>query len=188
MTEYDLVILGAGTSGLPTSRLAAGKDKKVLLIGDRPIGGKCINYGCTPTKALVYATKLFRETQKAKHYGVKTGEISISFKDAMDYTRNLVHNALEQNEARLAKFENIQFIENTGKFVNESDIEVGGESYDSKAILIATGAKNFIPPIIGLQNISYLTNKNIWKLENLPQSLGFGRSSLTNQNDWTHLT
>ena len=173
MTEYDLIILGAGTSGLPTSRLAAGKGKKVLLVGDRPIGGKCINYGCTPTKALVYATKLFREAQKAKNYGVKMGEISISFKDAMDYTRNLVHNAVEQNEKRLAKFENILFIENRGKFVNESDIEISGETYDSKAILIATGAKNFIPSIKGLEGITYLTSKNIWKLEVLPQSIGF---------------
>ena len=173
MVEYDLIILGAGTSGLPTSRLAAGKGKKVLLIGDRPIGGKCINYGCTPTKALVYATKLFREAQKAKNYGVKTGEVSISFNKAMAYTKNLVKNAVKQNEERLAKFENIQFIENRGKFVNESDVEIRGETYDSKAILIATGARDFIPPIKGLDNITYLTNKNIWKLENLPQSIGF---------------
>jgi len=157
LVEYDLIILGAGTSGLPTSRLAAGKGKKVLLVGDRPIGGKCINYGCTPTKALVYATRLFREAQKAKNYGVKTGEVSISFIEAMAYTRNLVKNAVKQNEERLAKFENIQFIENRGKFVNESDVEISGETYDSKAILIATGARN----------------KNIWKLENLPQSIGF---------------
>ena len=65
MVEYDLLILGAGTSGLPTARVAASAGKKVLLIGEKPIGGKCINYGCTPTKALVYATKLYKEAVKA---------------------------------------------------------------------------------------------------------------------------
>ena len=96
MAEYDLLILGAGTSGLPTSRVAASKGKKVLLIGEKPIGGKCVNYGCTPTKFLVYTTKLYKEALKAKDFGIKTGSVELNFANAMDLTRNMVQESLNQ--------------------------------------------------------------------------------------------
>ncbi len=173
MNEFDLIIIGAGTSGLPTSRVAANNGKKVLLLGEGPIGGKCVNWGCTPTKALVYCTHLYKETLKASKFGVKTGKVELSFSEAMDYTRKLVKNSLEQNEKRLASFEKIEYIPKNAKFINDSEIEVDGETFSAPALLIATGARNFIPPINGLENVQYLTNKNMWSLKELPKSIGF---------------
>lgn len=171
ITEHDLIIIGAGTSGLPTSRLAASMGKKVLMLGEGPIGGKCVNWGCTPTKALVYSTKLYKEALKANKFAVKTGKVKLSFSNAMQYTRDLVSDSLKQNEQRLASFENIEYIPKNAKFINEAELEVEGETFSAPHLLIATGARNFIPPIDGLEKIPFLTNKNVWTLEKLPESI-----------------
>ncbi|MHA1468671.1 MAG: FAD-dependent oxidoreductase, partial [Promethearchaeota archaeon] len=165
MAEYDLLILGAGTSGLPTSRVAASKGKKVLLIGEKPIGGKCVNYGCTPTKFLVYTTKLYKEALKAKEFGIKTGSVELNFANAMDLTRNMVQESLNQNEHRLANINNIEFIPKVGKFVNDTDVQIEGETFSAKCNLIATGARNFVPPIKGVDEIEFLTPKSVWALD-----------------------
>jgi len=173
MAEYDLLILGAGTSGLPTSRVAASQGKKVLLIGKKPIGGKCVNYGCTPTKFLVYVTKLYKEALKAKDFGIKTGSVEINFTNAMDLTRNLVQESLNQNEERLANIDNIEFIPKLGKFVNDTDVQIERETFSAKCNLIATGARNFTPPIKGIDEVEFLTPKSVWGLKTLPKSIGF---------------
>ena len=173
MVEYDLLILGAGTSGLPTSRVAASKGKNVLLIGEKPIGGKCVNYGCTPTKFLVYTTKLYKEALKAKEFGIKTGSVELNFANAMDLTRNMVQESLTQNEHRLANINNIEFIPKVGKFVNDTDVQIEGETFSAKCNLIATGARNFVPPIKGVDEIEFLTPKSVWALDRLPISIGF---------------
>lgn len=173
ISEYDLIIFGAGTSGLPTARLAGmRKDKKILLLDDGPLGGKCVNTGCTPSKALVYCIKLYKEALKSRDFGTKIESIKIDFNSVLNYAKKIVATSLKQNETRIYNFENIELKRVRGKFINESEIEAGGETFSAPAILIATGTTPFIPPIKGIENISYLTNENVFNLDELPKSIG----------------
>jgi pyruvate/2-oxoglutarate dehydrogenase complex dihydrolipoamide dehydrogenase (E3) component len=171
--DYDLIIIGAGTSGFPSAKIAAGYGKNILLLGEGELGGKCIVNGCIPTKAMIYAAKLYKMGLKAKDFGVEVESIKINFNKVLEYTDKLVHNSIENNERQLSENENITFIRKNGHCLNESSIEVGDEVYTASNILISTGTRPWIPPIKGLNNIDYLTHESIFNLKKVPESIVF---------------
>jgi len=171
--DYDLIIIGAGTSGFPSAKIAANYGKSVLLIGEGALGGKCIENGCIPAKAMIYAAKLYKLALKAKNFGIKIKGIKPDFNMVLNYTNSLVHDAIENNEKQLAQLENIDFIRKKGQCINESSVEVGNEVYTAPNILISTGTFPRIPPIEGINEVDYLTHENIFELKKLPESIAF---------------
>jgi dihydrolipoamide dehydrogenase len=149
------------------------KGKKILLLGEGELGGKCIVNGCIPAKAMIYATKLYKLGQKAKDFGVDIQNIKFDFKKVLNRIENLVHNLIKNNEKQLDEFENITFIRKNGHCINESSIEVGNEVYTAPNILISTGTKPWIPPIKGINKINYLTHESIFNLKKVPESIAF---------------
>ena len=95
--HYDLIIIGAGTSGFPSAKIAAGYGKKVLLLGDGALGGKCIENGCIPAKAMIYAAHLYKLALKAENFGVEVKNTKLNFKKVLEYTNKLVRDAIEDN-------------------------------------------------------------------------------------------
>ncbi|MHA2391568.1 MAG: dihydrolipoyl dehydrogenase family protein [Promethearchaeota archaeon] len=168
-----MIILGAGTSGFPSAKIAANYDKKVLLVGEGALGGKCIENGCIPAKAMIYAVKLFKQTIRAEKFGVSVKVVQLDFNNVLKYTENLVHRAIESNEKQIAEFDNIDFIRKKGHCVSDSSVEVGNEIFTAPKILISTGTKPWIPPIEGIQDIDYLTHETIFNLKEVPNSIAF---------------
>ncbi len=173
ISDYDLIIIGAGTSGFPSAKIAAKSSKKVLLLGEGALGGKCIVNGCIPAKAMIYAAKLYKMGLKAKNFGVVVKDLKVDFNNVLKYTDNLVHNSIRNNEKELVEHENITFIRKNGHCINESSIEVGNEVYTASNILISTGTKPWIPPIKGINEVDYLTHEFIFNLKKVPKSIVF---------------
>ena len=171
--HYDLIIIGAGTSGFPSSKIAASYGKKVLLLGDGALGGKCIENGCIPAKAMIYAAHLYKLALKAGNYGVEVKNIKLNFKKVLEYTNKLVRSAIEDNEKQIVKFKNVDYIREKGHCVSDSSVEVGNEVHTTTNILISTGTKPFIPPIEGINDINYLTHETIFNIEKIPKSIAF---------------
>jgi len=171
--HYDLIIIGAGTSGFPSAKIAAGYGKKVLLLGDGALGGKCIENGCIPAKAMIYSAHLYKLALKAENFGVEVKSIKLNFKKVLEYTNKLVRSAIEDNEKQIAKFKNVDYIREKGHCVSDSSVEVGNEVHTTTNILISTGTKPFIPPIEGIDNIDYLTHETIFNIKKIPKSIAF---------------
>jgi len=171
--HYDLIIIGAGTSGFPSAKIAAGYGKKVLLLGDGALGGKCIENGCIPAKAMIYATHLYKLALKAENFGVEVKNIKLNFKKVLEYTNKLVRSAIEGNEKQIVKFQNVDYIREKGHCISDSSVEVGNEVHTTTNILISTGTKPFIPPIEGINNIDYLTHETIFNIKKIPKSMAF---------------
>jgi dihydrolipoamide dehydrogenase len=171
--HYDLIIIGAGTSGFPSAKIAAGYGKKVLLLGDGALGGKCIENGCIPAKAMIYAAHLYKLALKAENFGVEVKNITLNFKKVLEYTNKLVRDAIEDNEKQIAEFKNVDYLKERGHCINDSSVEVGNEVHAATNILISTGTKPFIPPIKGIDDIDYLTHETIFNLEEIPKSIAF---------------
>lgn len=173
ISDYDLIIIGAGTSGFPSAKIAAGYGKQILLLGEGELGGKCIVNGCIPTKAMIYATSLYKLALTAKNFGIEVNQIKPDFNKVLEYTDELVHNAVQNNENQIVEYKNINFIRKNGHCINESSIEVGNEVFTAPNILISTGTKPWIPPIEGINEIDYLTHESIFSIKKIPDSIAF---------------
>jgi pyruvate/2-oxoglutarate dehydrogenase complex dihydrolipoamide dehydrogenase (E3) component len=173
MSDYDLIIIGAGTSGFPSAKIAANYGKKVLLLGDGALGGKCLEKGCIPSKAMIYATNLYKSALRAKDFGVHMENITINFREVLDYADKLVLDGIQGNEKQIALYKNIDFFKKKGHCINENSIQVGNEIYTASNLLISTGTFPRIPPIEGISEIDYLTHENIFDLKELPESILF---------------
>ena len=171
--HYDLIIIGAGTSGFPSAKIAAGYGKKVLLLGDGALGGKCIENGCIPAKAMIYAAHLYKLALKAENFGVEIQNIKLNFEKVLEYTNKLVRDAIEDNEKQIAEFKNVDYLKEKGHCISESSVEVGNEVHTTTNILISTGTKPFIPPIEGIDDVDYLTHETIFSLQEVPKSIAF---------------
>jgi len=171
--HYDLIIIGAGTSGFPSAKIAAGYGKKVLMLGDGALGGKCIENGCIPAKAMIYAAKIYKTALNAEKFGVDVKGVKLNFKKVLEYTNKLVRDAISGNEKQLAGFKNIDFLKQKGHCISDSSVEVGNEVYTTDNILISTGTKPFIPPIEGIDDVDYLTHETIFNIEKVPKSIAF---------------
>ncbi|MHA2122827.1 MAG: dihydrolipoyl dehydrogenase family protein [Promethearchaeota archaeon] len=166
-------MIGAGTSGFPSAKIAANYGKKVLLLGEGALGGKCLEKGCIPSKAMIYATNLYKSALRAKDFGIHIENITINFNEVLNYADTLVHKGIQGNEEQIALYENIDYVKKNGHCLSQNSIEVGNEVYTASNILISTGTFPRIPPIEGINEVDFLTHETIFNLRKLPESILF---------------
>lgn len=142
-------------------------------MGDGALGGKCLENGCIPAKAMIYAAKLYRDGQKIDQFGISIKGLKLNFSKVLDYTDALVQDAIKDNEAQISKLENINYIKEKGHCVSGSSVEIRDEVFTAPNILISTGTKPWIPPIEGLNDVDYLTHETIFNIRKLPKSIAF---------------
>jgi len=161
---YDLIVIGAGAGGLTTAFGAIGFNKKVLLIDKENPGGECTWSGCIPSKALI---NIANEIHIAKKYS----DFTIDGKNIMNRVREIISEVFSHEDPVALKNAGIDYIRGHAKIINKKQVKVNNTIFKTKNIVISTGSSPFVPPIKGLENIDYLTNENIFKLENLPKSI-----------------
>lgn len=152
--SYDLVIIGAGPGGYTAALKAASLGMKVVVVDKDKLGGTCINKGCIPTKALLYASNIFSMMQRCDQFGVSTDFISFDFAKMQDYKKRSVKRYRKEIEKMFAE-NGVDYIKGTASIRREKTVEVvneGGKEYlRAKHIIIATGAKPVMPGIPGLR-------------------------------------
>jgi pyruvate/2-oxoglutarate dehydrogenase complex dihydrolipoamide dehydrogenase (E3) component len=171
MSEFDLIVLGGGTGGLPSAVMAAGMGKKVAVVERDRLAGTCLNYGCTPTKSIVHSARVYAQAMDSRRFGIEFDGLRLDFKRVMERTRGIVSQALERNKKRVEDNDNITLFRGTGRFVSENEVEVGGETISADTFFIVTGASPFVPHIDGLDDVDYLTYRTVLDLDTLPESI-----------------
>jgi pyruvate/2-oxoglutarate dehydrogenase complex dihydrolipoamide dehydrogenase (E3) component len=170
--KYNLVVIGAGAGGLITAAAAAGMGARVALIESHLLGGDCLNVGCVPSKALLSSAKAISNVKKAEKFGVEiNGEIRVNFAKVMERMRKLRAQISPHDSAERFASLGIDIFIGKGKFSGKDTVEVNGQVLKFSKAVIATGATAAIPPIPGLDKVSYLTNANIFNLTKLPRRL-----------------
>ncbi len=171
---YDLGILGGGPAGYVAAERAAGRGLKTVIFEKRELGGVCLNEGCIPTKALLYAVKIADNAREASKYGLKINDIGFDF-PAMMKRKDKVVQKLVNGVAAKMKAGKIEVIEGKaeieGNIENIIHIQSNGKIYQCLNLLICTGSEAMIPPVKGLSETEYLTNREILQLETIPESL-----------------
>ncbi|HVE90030.1 MAG TPA: FAD-dependent oxidoreductase [Burkholderiaceae bacterium] len=172
--DYNLVVMGAGSAGLVSAYIAAATKAKVALIEKHKMGGDCLNTGCVPSKALIRSAKLLSHIARSREFGIEASA-RFNFADVMERVSRVVrevepHDSVERYEAL-----GVECIAGTAKITSPWTVEVetqaGHRTLTTKSIAIAAGARPFVPPIPGINEVGYLTSDTVWNLRELPPRL-----------------
>ncbi|MCD6332566.1 MAG: dihydrolipoyl dehydrogenase [Bacteroidales bacterium] len=171
---YDLGIIGAGSAGYVAAERAGLAGLGVVLFDKGKLGGVCLNEGCIPTKALLYAAKLYDHAREGAPYGIQTREVTFDFVKMMARKNKVVKKLVAGVAAKMKKA-GVEMVQSEARIsVRKSDhlvISAGDQSYLCRNILLATGAQAVLPPIKGLDRENILTSTEILNITELPESL-----------------
>ena len=171
MKNYDVIVIGSGCGALISDE-AASNDLKVAIIDKGPlIGGTCLNWGCIPSKMLIYVADRIVEIEEARKLGVNAEINNIDFHAVMERMRNSRQESQVHIREGIRETKNPDFYEGECHFVGDYTLSVNGNELKGENIFIASGSRPFIPPIKGLENTDYLTNESALELRDRPDSL-----------------
>jgi len=169
--NYDVIVIGSG-AGAIISDEASAQGLKTALIDKGPlIGGTCLNWGCIPSKMLIYAADRIEEIEEAKKLGIEAEIKNIDFHSIMERMRKSRQADQVQIREGIKQSRNLDFYEGEGYFVGDYTLEVNGEKLKGEKVFIASGSRPFIPPIKGSENVDHLTNESVLELTGKPDSL-----------------
>ncbi len=171
---YDALIVGTGQSGKPLAfdLAEAGWDVGVVEKGN--VGGSCINYGCTPTKAMVASARVAFLARQSEKFGVRTGSVQSDMQMIVERKESIVSQFRDGAERALERNDNIDLIRGHAQFRDNRTVFVEGDEereLRSPQIFINTGQVARIPDIDGLESIPYLTNRSVMELQEVPEHL-----------------
>lgn len=171
MKNYDVIVVGTGCGAIISDEATAHGLKTALIDKGPLIGGTCLNWGCIPSKQLIYPADRIVEIEESGRLGITAEVKNVDFSAIMRRVRRSRKESQAHLREGLKQAENLDFYEGEAHFVAEYTLEVNGERLKGKNIFIASGSRPFIPPIKGLENIDYLTNESVLELKERPDSL-----------------
>ena len=174
--ERNLVVIGAGSAGLVSAYIAAAVRAGVTLIEKQRMGGDCLNTGCVPSKALIKTARVLSEIRRAPQYGLKSASVEFDFADVMERVQRVVRAVEPHDSAERYTGLGVECLQGEAKIVSPWEVEVAladGETrrLTTRAIVIAAGARPFVPPIPGIEEVGCLTSDTVWELRELPRRL-----------------
>jgi pyruvate/2-oxoglutarate dehydrogenase complex dihydrolipoamide dehydrogenase (E3) component/uncharacterized membrane protein YdjX (TVP38/TMEM64 family) len=178
--DRNLIVIGGGAGGLVSAYIAAAVKAKVTLIEAHKMGGDCLNYGCVPSKALIKSAKLAHQMRHASNFGLSDAAPSFSFKAVMQRVHDVIK-AIEPHDS-IERYTGlgVEVLQGYGKLVNPWTVEVAlndgtTQRLTARSIVIAAGARPFVPPLPGLDDVGYVTSDTLWdefaKLDEVPNRL-----------------
>ncbi len=169
--DTNLVVIGAGSAGLVTSYIAAAVKAKVTLIERHKMGGDCLNYGCVPSKAIIRSARFMSHVTRSREFGIRTANADFEFSEVMDRVAEVIKKIEPHDSIERYTGLGVDVIEGEAKVTSPWSVEVNGGTITTRNIVIATGARPFVPPIEGIEKIKYYTSDNLWELRKKPQKL-----------------
>lgn len=171
--KYDLVVIGAGTTGLVVSAGAAGLNLglKIALVEKHLMGGDCLNFGCVPSKAIIRSARVLGEIFKAQTLGINITETKVNFPVVMERMRKIRAEISHHDSAERFKNLGIDVFLGEASFLDTNLVQVNGQNLSYKKAVIATGARATTPQIEGIEKVGFLTNETIFSLTELSKIL-----------------
>ena len=178
--DRNLVVIGAGAGGLVTAYIAAAVKAKVTLVEAHKMGGDCLNYGCVPSKALIKSAKLAHQMRHASKYGLSDTAPSFSFRAVMQRIHDVIRAIEPHDSVERYTGLGVEVLQGYAKIVNPWTVEIalndgGKQVLTTRSIVIAAGARPFVPPLPGLSEAGYVTSDTLWdtfaKLDEVPRRL-----------------
>ncbi|MFW5836908.1 MAG: dihydrolipoyl dehydrogenase family protein [Desulfovibrionaceae bacterium] len=171
--DFDLGVIGGGAAGLTAAAGAAQLGAKCLLVEREPkLGGDCLHYGCVPSKTLIHTAKVRRLMADAGRFGLPAADLPpVDFRRVASRIQEVVatiqHHDSVERFCRLGA--RVEF--GAAAFVDDHQIDLDGKRFSAGKWIVATGSSPAVPPIDGLRETPHLTNRNLFSLDRLPESM-----------------
>ncbi len=169
-SSYDLVILGGGSGGYACALRAAELGQSVVLIEKGKLGGTCLHNGCIPTKALLHAGEVADSARDGEDFGVKTELVGIDMSGVNAYKDGVI-SKMHKGLQGLVKSRKIAYVEGEGRLVSPTTVEVNGERYQGKHVLLATGSVPKSLPGLDIDGKRIITSDHALHLGHVPSSV-----------------
>lgn len=169
--EADICILGAGSGGLSVAAAASQMGARTVLIEAHKMGGDCLNTGCVPSKAMIAAAHAAETVRQSGRFGVNGHEPTIRFQDVHDHVHGVIRAIAPHDSVERFTELGCEVIQARGKFVSPNAIEAGGTLVRARRYVVATGSRAAVPPIPGLDTVSYVTNESVFDNTSAPEHL-----------------
>jgi pyruvate/2-oxoglutarate dehydrogenase complex dihydrolipoamide dehydrogenase (E3) component/uncharacterized membrane protein YdjX (TVP38/TMEM64 family) len=170
--DRNLVVIGAGSAGLVSAYIAAAVRSKVTLIEKHRMGGDCLNTGCVPSKALLRSAKLISQMRRSRDYGLRGVNPEFDFAEVMERVQRVIKTIEPHDSIERYTGLGVECLQGEARITSPWTVEIDGKTtLSTRAIIIAAGARPFVPPIPGLDKVEVLTSDNVWNLRSLPRRL-----------------
>jgi len=170
VADFDLVVLGGGSGGYAASLRAAQLGLTVALIEKDKLGGTCLHRGCIPTKALLHAGEIADSARHAGDFGVKAEFHSMDMLAVNAYKDGVI-TKLHKGLQGLVKSRNITYVEGQGKLVSKNTVEVNGQKYVGKNVILATGSYPKSLPGLEIDGKVIVTSEEAMSFTHVPKSV-----------------
>jgi len=169
--DYNIIVIGGGSAGLSSAYIAAAVKAKVALIEKHKMGGDCLNTGCVPSKALIRTAKMLSYMKRHKEFGIRSVAVDFDFAEVMQRVQDVIRKVAPHDSVERYRGLGVDCYEGEARVISPHEVRVNGKTLTAKNIIIASGARAFVPPIPGLEQVEYLTSDNLWDLRELPERL-----------------
>jgi pyruvate/2-oxoglutarate dehydrogenase complex dihydrolipoamide dehydrogenase (E3) component len=171
--DFDIGIIGGGAGGLTVAAGAAQLGAKTLLVEKEPLlGGDCLHYGCVPSKTLIKTAHVYHLMKNARTFGLPAPEIlPVDFQEVAKRIQSVIAAIQKHDSEERFCGMGVKVVFGEAAFQDEHAVQLEGNRVSAKNWVIATGSSPGIPPIEGLDQTPYMTNKEIFSLDRLPESM-----------------
>ena len=172
MTKFDAIVIGTGQSGPALAARLGDEGWKVAVIERDKFGGTCVNDGCTPTKTMVASAKAIQQARAGDLYGFSVpGGVQVDMKKVRARKNEVAGASNEGVENWMKSGANLTVYEGDASFTGPNRVSVDDEELEAPKIFLNVGARAFVPPLPGIDQIDYYTSENIMDIDFVPRHL-----------------
>lgn len=170
--DRNLIVIGGGAAGLVSAYIAAAVKAKVTLIEAHKMGGDCLNYGCVPSNAIIKSARVAHTMRHADHYGLEAAQpaftsLSFNFRAVMARVHKVIADIAPHDSVERYTALGVEVLQGYATVVDPWTVEIklndgGTQRLTTRSIVIAAGARPFVPPLPGLDAVGYVTSDTLW--------------------------
>jgi pyruvate/2-oxoglutarate dehydrogenase complex dihydrolipoamide dehydrogenase (E3) component len=178
MTEsnhFDVLIIGGGQAGIPLAHDLAKAGKHVALAEEKDLGGSCVNFGCTPTKAVIASARVAHLARRGNEFGLKIPTVEVDFPAVLERAKRILIESRISLQQGFEKTDNPKLLHGSARFdgreMDAFRVAVGDQFIVAEQVVLDTGTRSTIPPIEGLDKVNFICAENWLDTTGLPEHL-----------------